>query len=85
METNSRPSQCDIIERVLRKHAGQRVSVLHLAEESESINVHSRISELRHKRGLHIENTQETVEGSRVRRSFYTLHLPESETTTPCP
>lgn len=70
-------TQCDAILETLQQAAGQWVPMPHLARVSESLNIHSRIDELRHKRGLHIENKTERDAGRKHRKiSFYRLPLP---------
>jgi hypothetical protein len=68
------PSQCDLILEALRAAAGEWVSMPQLAAAGESLNVHSRIDELRTKRGLSIENKlcADPVKPRR-RQSFYRL------------
>jgi hypothetical protein len=47
-----------------------------LAQVGESMNVHSRIDELRHKRGVQIENRQEPDPNKPRRRlSFYRIPI----------
>lgn len=69
-------TQCDLILQSLKAANGEWVSMPQLAEAGESLNVHSRIDELRHKRGLCIENrTESDPVRPRRRRSFYRLLL----------
>ena len=72
-------SQCDRILAVLTKDAGNWVPMPLLGVLSGSRNVHSRIDELRKKRGLTIDHKQET-EG-RSKYSYYRL----PSTTAPTP
>lgn len=70
------PTQCDLILQALRSAKGAWVPMPQLAAEADSLNVHSRIDELRSKRGLHIENkTESDPVRPRRRRSFYRLPL----------
>lgn len=67
-------SQCDVIHDALKSADGEWVSMPHLAALSESLNVHSRVDELRHKRGAIIENKKERDECNRRRNlSFYRI------------
>ena len=67
-------TQCDLILQALRSANGEWVSMPQLAAAGESLNVHSRIDELRSKRGLHIENrTMSDPQRPRRRLSFYRL------------
>lgn len=61
-------SQCEAMEELLKKRSGEWVSMLELAAASGSMNVHSRVSDLRH-RGMSIENRSDREDG-RV-KSFY--------------
>ncbi|MDE2019381.1 MAG: hypothetical protein KGJ13_03470 [Patescibacteria group bacterium] len=63
-------SQCSLILNSLRNARGKWVSMLELVALSGSLNIHSRIDELRH-RGFKIENKVER--GSRKRNSHYRL------------
>lgn len=83
---NTSPKQADIIAKELQAHRGQWVSMPRLAEISECMNVHSRISELR-ANGFVIENRLRGIQGSRLRASFYRLvSEPGDETpATPAP
>ena len=68
-------TQCDLILQALQAANGEWVSMPQLAEAGESLNVHSRIDELRHKRGIHIENrTERDPLRPRRKLSFYRLH-----------
>lgn len=67
-------SQCDAIHDCLSAAKGEWVPMPHLAAVSESLNVHSRVDELRHKRGVMIENKKERDECRRRRTlSFYRI------------
>lgn len=65
-------SQCDRILEELVQHHGEWVPMPRLSEISSSLNVHSRIADLR-KRGHIIEVR---VEGQRPRKSSYRLVSP---------
>lgn len=68
-------TQCDAIERLLRKNSGQWVSMLDLHEVSGSMAVHSRIADLNKKlrpNGLRIEN-RTAPRVNRKRHSEYRL------------
>ena len=70
------PTQCDLILQALQAANGEWVSMPQLAEAGESLNVHTRIDELRHKRGLNIENRTESDPAKPRRRlSFYRLPI----------
>jgi hypothetical protein len=70
-------TQCDAILETLKAARGEWVSMPYLARVSESLNIHSRVDELRQKRGLNIENKLEHDEVRRRRKtSFYRLPLP---------
>ncbi len=67
-------SQCDAIHKALTDASGAWVPMPYLAHLSQSLNVHSRVDELRHKRGTIIENKKERDELNRRRnRSFYRI------------
>lgn len=67
-------TQCDLILQALKAADGQWVSMPQLAEAGDSLNVHSRIDELRSKRGIRIENKLESDPARpRRRRSFYRI------------
>ena len=67
-------TQCDLILQALRSANGEWVSMPQLAAAGESLNVHSRIDELRSKRGLRIENRiMSDPQRPRRRLSFYRL------------
>lgn len=69
-------SQCDAILQALQAANGEWVSMPQLAAEADSLNVHSRVDELRHKRGLNIENrTESDPDRPRRRKSFYRLPI----------
>lgn len=69
-------SQCELILQALQAARGEWVPMPQLAAESESLNVHTRIDELRHKRGLNIENrTESDPDRPRRRKSFYRLPI----------
>ncbi len=74
-------SQSDLILARLQESPGEWVSMPELAAVGESMNVHTRIDELRHKGGHHIENYQEKQTGTRRRKSYYRLILPEPVST----
>lgn len=76
-------SQCDLILARLQETPGDWVSMPELCEISKSLNCHTRINDLRHEGGHHIENYQERTPGSNRRLSYYRLILPESEPVTP--
>lgn len=67
-------TQCDAILETLQAAKGEWVPMPHLARISESLNIHSRVDDLRHKRGLNIENKIER-DSERPRRkvSFYRM------------
>ena len=69
-------TQCDLILQELEAARGEWVPMPKLAEAGDSLNVHSRIDELRHKRGLSIENkTVSDPARPRRRQSFYRLPI----------
>lgn len=69
-------TQCDLILQALQAARGEWVPMPQLADAGDSLNVHSRIDELRHKRGLHIENmTVPDPARPRRRLSFYRIPL----------
>jgi hypothetical protein len=68
------PTQCDLILEELTKAAGDWVSMPYLAHRSGSYNVHTRIDQLRHERGLAIENKCDPdPDQPRRRLSYYRL------------
>ena len=73
---NTTPSQCDLILQALQAANGDWVPMPQLARAAESLNIHSRIDELRHKRGIHIENklSPDPLKPRR-RLSFYRLPI----------
>lgn len=72
----SSPTQCDLILQALRAANGEWVSMPQLAQAGESMNVHSRIDELRHKHGIRIENKQQADPAKPRRRlSFYRIPI----------
>ena len=77
-------TQCELILQALRAANGEWVPMPQLASVADSLNVHSRIDELRHRHGLHIQNRVESdPRRPRRRLSFYRLHehtsaMPES-------
>ena len=70
---SANPSQCDTILKALLKRAGKWVSMPALVKASGSYNVHSRIDELRHKRGVRIENMTRQKKGSYGKTSLYRI------------
>ena len=71
-------TQCDTILEALHDAKGAWVPMPHLARVSESLNIHSRVDELRHKRGMDIRNKQERDECNRKRKhSFYRIPVAE--------
>jgi hypothetical protein len=79
------PTQSDLIYQALLEKAGLWVAMPHLMTVSGSANIHTRINELRHQHGHHIQNKQQRIPGRRTRASFYRLILPEPQPTTPHP
>jgi hypothetical protein len=71
-------SQCDLILAVLERNAGRWVSMMDLAVASQSMNIHSRIAELRERRNLTIQNEQR--KHGRKRRSYYRLIINSTPT-----
>lgn len=71
-------SQCDRILAVLTRDAGMWVSMARLHVSSGSMNVHSRIADLR-KRGHRIDHKNERPKGRTAIHSFYRLVLPEHQ------
>ncbi|MBK1884123.1 hypothetical protein JIN85_17010 [Luteolibacter pohnpeiensis] len=67
------PSQCDLILEALQNADGEWVSMPTLAAASRSLNIHSRIANLRD-RGFQIENR--TEQENRAVHSFYRLITP---------
>jgi len=67
------PSQCDTILETLLKRAGKWVSMPALVKASGSYNVHSRIDELRHKRGVRIENMTSQQKRGYSKTSHYRI------------
>ena len=77
---SAEPRQADLVLARLQKSPGEWVSMPELAEISGSMNIHSRIDQLRHEGGHHIENfMQQRQPGSRRKDSFYRLILPQPE------
>lgn len=72
-DINTNPSQADKVLAKLKETPGEWVEMPELARACGGFAVHSRISELRHKRGLTIEHKEESIKGSRQRASFYRL------------
>lgn len=69
------PSQADLILQALQAAKGEWVPMPQLGQAGESMNVHSRINELRD-RGLHIENKQTpNPDKPRRRLSFYRIPI----------
>jgi hypothetical protein len=67
-------TQCDAILEILRAAAGEWVPMPYLARASESLNIHTRVDELRHKRGLNIQTkTERDAERKHRKASFYRL------------
>lgn len=69
-------SQTNIIHSLLKRARGRWVPMPELAVGSGSFNVHSRIDELRHKRGANIENKvrrNPTAKSSQTKCSFYRI------------
>lgn len=69
-------TQCDLILQALRAANGEWVSMPQLAAAADSLNVHSRVDELRHTRGIIIEN-QQRPDPRRPRRRLSSYRLPE--------
>ena len=69
--SNSNPSQADIVLGVLQQFQGKWVAMPLLSDASGAYAIHSRISELRMKRGLKIDHKNER--DGRVVKSFYRL------------
>jgi hypothetical protein len=70
---NSMPSQADKIQALLIERRGEWVPMPELAHVSGAYSVHSRIAELRTKRGLQVQ-TKVTSHG-REKFSFYRLPM----------
>lgn len=69
-------TQCDLILQALHAANGGWVPMPQLAAAADSLNVHSRIDELRHKGGHHIENrTESDPRRPRRRLSFYRIPI----------
>lgn len=66
-------TQCDLILETLQAAAGDWVPMPELARISGSLNIHTRIDQLRHERGLRIENSKSTEPGTRRIHSSYRL------------
>ena len=67
-------TQCDAIHSCLTAAAGAWVPMPHLAAVSASLNIHTRVDELRRKRGVMIENKTERDHANRHRKlSFYRI------------
>lgn len=75
------PRQADLVLARLRETPGEWVPMPELGRVSDSMNVHSRIDELRHG-GHHIENRLQRRPGSRRKDSFYRLVIPQPETAS---
>lgn len=79
-------TQCAIIVEELTKARHTRandgwVSMPHLCNMGAGYNIHSRMDELRHKRGMDIRNKIERDECNRKRKhSFYRIHPADSAT-----
>ena len=69
----SHPTQTLLILEALEAKAGEWVDMPHLASISGSMNVHTRIDQLRHQHGLHIENRCLRDPGTPRKRSQYRL------------
>lgn len=70
-------TQNAIILATLEAAAGGWVPMPELAAASGSYNVHSRVDELRHKRGVHILNRTERDRAHKTRKlSFYSIPIP---------
>lgn len=69
---NSEPSQADKILECLRARRPRWVPMPYLSAISGSLNIHTRIDDLRRK-GFDIVNDQRTKRDSRTRDSFYRL------------
>lgn len=68
------PTQCDLILQALQAANGQWVSMPQLAALSGSMNIHTRVDELRHTRGIAIQNRQEPDPvRPRRRHSYYRI------------
>ena len=67
------PTQNDLIVERLTAAAGEWVSMLDLVKASDSYNVHTRIDELRHTRGLAIENKTERAPNKRIHSCYRLL------------
>ena len=65
------PTQCDAILECLQEAKGEWVSMSHLARVSESLNIHTRVDELRHKRGAAILNKIERDACYKHRKTSY--------------
>lgn len=72
-------TQCDLILQALQSANGDWVAMPQLAAAADSLNVHSRIDELRHKRGIPIENrTESDPRRPRRRLSWYRIATHET-------
>jgi hypothetical protein len=76
---SAEPRQADLVLARLQESPGEWVSMPELARISGSMNIHSRIDQLRHQGGHHIENFMQRRPGSRRNDSFYRLILPQPE------
>lgn len=85
--TTTTASQCDLILAALKAANGDWVSMPALHEASGSMNIHTRIDQLRHERGLVIKNQIEREKGSTRQHSSYRLIEPEEQAadSAPCP
>lgn len=72
----SAPTQNDLILARLQETPGEWVAMPELCEVAESLNCHTRINDLRDA-GHNIENYQEHQKGTRRRKSYYRLILPD--------
>lgn len=69
-------TQCELILDALKAANGEWVPMPELARMGETLNVHTRIDELRHQRGLSIENKlQRDPFNPRRKLSFYRLPI----------
>ena len=68
--------QCDRILARLQQSAGQWVSLMDLHRASGSMNVHSRVADLRNRPGIIIE--QKNIQHGRTKHSHYRL-IPTEE------
>lgn len=66
-------SQCELILNRLRATPGEWVSMPELCDVSGSYNVHTRIDQIRHERGLLVENDIRRKPRDRRQYSYYRL------------